>query len=443
MSSISDIAEAYREGKKLYKEVLLREVYPHFMMTELYGENKGEILNTVAEGDSLEYMDHLIKDKHMAKRFQLIYVDPPFFSKSRYQASFCVTSRDMKRSPVIKVDAYDDSRSGNMHEYLKMITARLLMMKELLKETGCICVHLDWHAVHYVKIIMDEIFGRENFINEIIWTYKSGGSSRKSFSRKHDTLLLYGRSEKYKFNPQQEKSYNRDLKPYRFKGVEEFCDEKGWYTKVNMKDVWNIDMVGRTSKERTGYATQKPEKLMERIIRACSDEGDLCGDFFAGSGSFGVVCGREKRRFVMCDKGGIALADEITRLSKENISFGVEKHSKISDKSDDICAEVEISSNGSEVRLRDYRFNKKICGISDSEFIKYIETDGLCAVKAWSVDFDFDGNVHRADRLLDGSARDFSICNAAGRAVEDSNISVVCYDVLGNSAHMVKYAKRR
>ena len=111
MSSISDIAEAYREGKKLYKEVLSREVYPHFMMTELYGENKGEILNTVAEGDSLEYMDHLIKDKHMAKRFQLIYVDPPFFSKSRYQASFCVTSRDMKRSPVIKVDAYDDSRS--------------------------------------------------------------------------------------------------------------------------------------------------------------------------------------------------------------------------------------------------------------------------------------------------------------------------------------------
>ena len=105
----------------------------------------------------------------------------------------------------------------------------------------------------------------KNFVNEIIWTYKSGGSSKKHFARKHDTILVYSKTDKYYLSLPKEKSYNRGLKPYRFKGVEEFQDETGWYTMVNMKDVWNIDMVGRTSAERTGYATQKPEALLSSL----------------------------------------------------------------------------------------------------------------------------------------------------------------------------------
>ena len=119
-----------------------------------------------------------------------------------------------------------------------MLTIRLLMMKDLLAEKGSIWLHLDWHAVHYVKIIMDEIFGEENFINEIIWHYKSGGASKRRFARKHDTLLFYSKSKDYYFLAQKEKSYNRDYKPYRFKGVKEYRDEFGWYTMVNRKDVW-------------------------------------------------------------------------------------------------------------------------------------------------------------------------------------------------------------
>ena len=126
------------------------------------------------------------------------------------------------------------------------------MMRDLLSDTGCLWVHLDWHAVHYVKVILDQIFGEKNFINEIIWTYKSGGANKRNFARKHDTLLFYSKTDNYIFNPQTEKSYNRGLRPYRFKGVEEYEDETGWYTIVNMKDVWSIDMVGRTSSERTG-----------------------------------------------------------------------------------------------------------------------------------------------------------------------------------------------
>lgn len=155
----------------------------------------------------------------------------------------------------VKQFAYNDVWESGIAEYLKMFCVRAFFMRELLAEEGAIWVHLDWHAVHYVKMFMDEIFGKENFINEIIWTYKSGGSTRRSFARKHDNILFYGKSKNYYFVPKKEKSYNRGLRPYRFKNIREFKDDIGWYTMVNRKDVWHIDMVGRTSKERTGYAT--------------------------------------------------------------------------------------------------------------------------------------------------------------------------------------------
>ena len=162
-----------------------------------------------------------------------------------------------------------------------MLCIRFYMMRDLLADEGCLWVHLDWHIVHYVKVLLDEIFGQKNFINEIIWNYKSGGSSKRHYARKHDTLLFYAKSPKYYFEAQKEKSYNRGYKPYRFKGVREYRDETGWYTMVNMKDVWQIDMVGRTSAERTGYATQKPEALLTRILESCTREGDIVCDFSA------------------------------------------------------------------------------------------------------------------------------------------------------------------
>lgn len=114
---------------------------------------------------------------------------------------------------------------------------------------------------------MDEIFGEDNFVNEIIWHYKSGGSGKRHFSRKHDTILVYSKTKKYYFLPDKEKSYNRGFKPYRFKGVKEYKDDMGWYTMVTMKDVWNVDMVGRTSSERTGYATQNRRHCSEGSYR--------------------------------------------------------------------------------------------------------------------------------------------------------------------------------
>jgi DNA modification methylase len=212
-----------------------------------------------------------------------------------------------------------------MPGYLVWLNARLYEMKRLLKDTGSIVVHLDWHASHYVKVEMDKIFGSDCFLNEIVWCYKSGGASpKRRFSRKHDILLLYTKSEGYKFNGQTEKSYNRGFKPYRFKGVQEYQDEIGWYTIVGMKDYWEIDMVGRTSSERIGYPTQKPEALLERLIKSLSDEGSVVADFFCGGGTTPAVAQRLNRRWIACDQSRIATAitaDRITHVIEENATI--------------------------------------------------------------------------------------------------------------------------
>ena len=204
-----------------------------------------------------------------------------------------------------------------------MLCARLFMMRDLLTEDGSIWVHLDWHVVHYVKILMDAIFGEKNFINEIVWLYKSGGTSKNHFSRKHDTLLFYGKNPKPALSIPLEKSYNREYKPYRFKGVKEYKDDLGWYTMVNMKDVWQIDMVGRTSGERTGYATQKPEALIRRILESCTSEGDLCADFFCGAGTLAATAHKMNRRWIACDMGSLAVTATEKRLAKEQGAFSL------------------------------------------------------------------------------------------------------------------------
>ena len=200
------------------------------------------------------------------------------------------------------INAARESYGDDMGAFLCFLGVRLLEMRRVLKPTGSIYLHIDHTAHAYVKTLMDAIFGKANFQNEIVWCYKSGGASpAKYFSRKHDTILWYAKGREYTFNSQKEKSYNRGFKPYRFAGVEEFQDEVGWYTLVGMKDYWDIDMVGRTSSERTGYPTQKPLSLYDRIVAASSNEGDVVLDPFAGCATTLVAAERLGRQWVGID----------------------------------------------------------------------------------------------------------------------------------------------
>ncbi len=269
--------------KKFNKEVnLYKDNWSNMI---IWGENL-QFLKTIYENK-----DPIIKDKIKGK-VKLIYIDPPFASRSEFKGN-----EGQK--------AYSDKVEGS--EFIEFIRRRLIIAKEILADDGSIYVHLDNKKQHHIKLVLDEIFGENNFRNEIIWSYKSGGASKTSFAKKHDNILYYTKTNNYIFNQQKEKSYNRGLKPYRFKNVREYEDKIGWYTLVNMRDVWDIDMVGRTAYERTGYPTQKPEALLERIIRTSTNPGDIVLDFFGGSGTTGAVAEKLGRRWVVCDIGKLSI----------------------------------------------------------------------------------------------------------------------------------------
>ncbi len=262
-------------------------------------------------GDNLACMARLLA-QGQGGAFDFIYIDPPFFSGAHYKA----------QKEGEKVSVYEDRWPGGLAGYLEMLAPRLLLMRELLAESGSIAIHADWHAVHYIKVLADEIFGRERFLNELIWSYKSGGASTRSFARKHDNLLVYTKSKAYYFEPQKEVSYNRGKKPYRFKGVEEFQDAEGaWYTLVNRKDVLSVDMVGRTSAERNGYATQKPLALRNILLGSRCPEGGLAADLVAGSGTLAEAAASGGRRFLACDAQPLAVEIASRRLSDRGILF--------------------------------------------------------------------------------------------------------------------------
>ena len=311
MTVIEQILEGINKGRAMYENV-------HGSLTTAR-ENSGTESGELCLGDNLEYMGQLL-ERGYAGTFRLIYIDPPFFTRSSFNASISV--RDSRgASHRVHHLAYDDKFDRSLEYYIENMTVRILMMRDLLADDGLMWIHLDWHSSHYIKLVLDELMGEKNFVNEIIWQYKSGGSGKRHFARKHDTILVYSKTPKYYISVPKEKSYNRDRKPYRFRGVAEYKDEGGWYTLVNMKDVWSIDMVGRTSAERTGYATQKPLELMKRIIEASTEEGDLTGDFFCGSGSLPEAAHILGRRWIACDSEELAAAMSRRRLRKAGADF--------------------------------------------------------------------------------------------------------------------------
>lgn len=309
------------EQSRVQAEAIISRESIGFNIERINHTNQNEKNNLLYKSDNIDAMKDLLS-KGYGSKIDLIYIDPPFCSNANYKHRIEVMDKDKKQA--IETFGYTDTWEQGIKEYLEMLTVRIFLMKELLSEKGSIYIHLDFRTVHYVKIIMDSIFGIDNFLNEIIWAYKSGGTSNNYFSRKHDNILVYTKTKDYIFNPQKEKSYNRDFKPYRFKNVKEYEDEIGWYTLVNIKDVWQINMVGRTSKERMGYRTQKPENLLERIILSSSTEDSIVADFFGGSGTTAISAQKNNRRWISSDIGIIStgiMRKRLGQMTKESYTI--------------------------------------------------------------------------------------------------------------------------
>lgn len=432
MTVMSELGRAYRNGKSRYARLKKSEP-ERLVMKEQYGK-KPE--NMLIHGDNAKVMDSLLRREGMAGRINMIYIDPPFFSKADYDAVLKVGNETIRHT------VYGDNWRFGKAGYFSMLTSSLMQMKELLASDGLIWLHLDWHAAASARLIMDEIFGEENFVNEIVWNYKSGGSSSRHFARKHDTILVYAKSRKYAFYPLQEKSYNRQLKPYRFKGVKEYRDEVGWYTMVNMKDVWQIDMVGRTSSERTGYATQKPEELLKRIILSSTKEGDLCADFFSGSGTLAAAAAKTGRRFIACDTGSLAVETSAARLTACGADFGVyevegrPERENLSLKYEVSVDEIPFSDDRMvKVELKSLRINglSEVTGADEAVRVKeMVRERPLDFLESWSVDFDFDGKLHSPSFVSARTGKGIeTVCSGILRRGKRLNIKAA--DIFGNS----------
>ncbi len=228
----------------------------------------------------------------------LIYIDPPFFSGRQYNVMW---------GDANEMRSFNDIWEDGMPGYLIWLNARLYEMKRLLKSTGSIYVHCDWHASHYIKVEMDKIFGYENFKNEIVWQYGLGGSSPRLYSKKHDVLLFYTKSSEYYFDKPQEPATSARMRG-QMKGI---------------SDVWNVPTINNMARERIGYPTQKPEVLLERIINASSKESDVVADFFLGGGTTGAVAQRLGRRFIGCDQSRVAVAVTAERLKQQAVTRGM------------------------------------------------------------------------------------------------------------------------
>jgi DNA modification methylase len=246
--------------------------------------------------------DPLIKDKVKCK-VKLVYIDPPFATKSDFQSSE-------------GADSYSDKI--DRAEFIESLRERLIYMKEILADDGSIFVHLDWKMAHYLKIIMDEVFGESNFINEIIWYYRRWNIAANLFARNHDNIFYYSKNKgRYTFNnlyiPKSEKSSGDgkawlsiiDEETGRRKSVLLDEESKG----VPMPDVFEISMINPMALERrmVNYPTQKPEALLERLIKASTNENDLIIDLFAGSGTTAAVAEKLGRRWITCDFGKHAI----------------------------------------------------------------------------------------------------------------------------------------
>lgn len=281
----------------------------------------------LVEGDNLQAMQYMVNNDFKDK-IDLIYIDPPFCCKA--DEKFGMISWNKNTQSKNRVDELlpliEQTAGLDIANYLRFMYPRLCLMKELLSDRGSIYVHLDWHVGHYVKIMMDEIFGRENFVNEIIWCYKSGGVGEKTFARKHDNIFLYAKDiNKMFFCPQKEIDYEK-LNSVNQNNV--FEDENGrkytWFNKSkgqkiyfdkNMRDTWDIPIINQMAKERLGYATQKPEALLERVIKASSNENSIVADFFCGSGTTAAVAERLGRRWITIDNNKQAIECVIKRLT--------------------------------------------------------------------------------------------------------------------------------
>ena len=298
------------------------EYYPA-QEKEIYGDKNSKDFNKLFWGDNLQVLAHLLKEYR--SKIDLIYIDPPFDSKADYVKKVQIRGERVEGQPQSLLEEKQYTDIWEKDEYLQFMYERLLLMKELLSDKGIFVLHCDWHKNAHLRLICDEVFGEENFLNEIIWHYFMGGKSKDFYARKHDNLMVYkNRGGKLKINiaerilPYKPNLIDENSTIKEFICVESNTKEKrNFYTSdVKEDDVWDISGVFNMGAEYTGHPTQKPEALLKRIIEAATSEGDLVADFFTLTGTTPAVAQKLGRKWIACDINLGAIQTTTKRLNQ-------------------------------------------------------------------------------------------------------------------------------
>ncbi len=338
-----------------------------------FGYPKAHPDGRIILGENLSVMAALLPEYE--GRIDLIYADPPFFTNRKFSARVGRGEDSRKPSKWKLVEGYHDAWL-DLDSYLQFLYERLALMVRLLSPNGTLYLHLDWHADAYARLLLDELFGAGGvFINEIIWTYHGPSPVRTAFNRKHDTILVYAKGKEYTFNADAVRE------PYSPNTVTTFkSSRKAGFGKIPdlergkvPEDWWYFPVVARLHNERTGYPTQKPEVLLERIIRASSNKGDLVADFFCGSGTTSVVAAKNERKFITSDEAIRAVHTARSRLVDTKTVFSLERDSLIKNIITRDAKKTKVHVTADSVRL-----------------------ETAFDVDFWEVDPDWDGKIFKS-----------------------------------------------
>lgn len=329
---IKGYPELHWTGKRPYTST---QYYPA-QLKESYGEPKDGWMNIIFWGDNLQVMSHMLKDYR--GKIDLIYIDPPFDSKADYKKEIKVRNNKIKGD----ISTFEEKQYGdiwNNDEYIQFMYERLIVMKELMSQNSSIYVHCDWHRNYLIRSLMDEIFGPDKFQNEIIWCYTGASQTKSRFTQKHDTILVYKKTEQGKFNwgdvliPYSEETIARTGRGAGDSGLYGDNDaEEKHKNRLNKggkipEDWWtDINRIQGNGLEKVNYPTQKPETLVERIIKASSDKGDIVFDCFMGSGTTQSVAMKLGRKFIGADINLGSIQTTTKRLINAAEGLGSDKY---------------------------------------------------------------------------------------------------------------------
>jgi DNA modification methylase len=372
--------------------------------------------NQLILGENSSVMAALLPE--YKNRINLIYADPPFFTNRRYPVRIG-RGEDSRRPQDWQLEEGYPDHWPNLETYLDMLYPRLKLIYELLAPNGTFYLHLDWHADAYARVLLDEIFGSERLLNEIIWVYHGPSPIRSAFNRKHDTILVYTKSDQYTFN------VDKVRQPYDPTTVKTFASSpKAGFGKIpNLvrgkvpEDWWYFPVVARLHSERSGYPTQKPEALLERIILASSNPGELVADFFCGSGTTAVIAAKLKRQFIVNDVSFRAIHTSRLRLlgsASPVFSLWQAEGSHSAENDPQLSHSVGLVVDGQEVKLE----------VQDTREIDY-----------WEVDPHWDGKLFHSANQAIRPLRKGHIKNNIDLPYSDAKLTVCArvVDVHGNT----------